>query len=73
MNVAKRIFEETFGALLAVVVLGAILNWAATHATTGLFVPVLDTLAAVAAIVLDPSTALLLLAVGYVWEKFVGF
>lgn len=61
----QDIFQTVVSGVLSLIIVGAVLEWAAKH-TTGMYDPVIDTLAGVTAWILDPSTTLLLLAVGSV-------
>ncbi|WP_336136764.1 hypothetical protein [Natronomonas amylolytica] len=72
MNSVEDIGETTISAILSLIVVGAVFNWAAEHDLGGPLFFILEPLGAVAAFVLDPSLVLILIAVGFIWSALSG-
>ncbi len=61
------ILETAFRGVIGLVVVGAVLSWAKEHDPGGPVSVLIDPIAAIASLVLDPSIAILLFAVGAVY------
>lgn len=72
MSSIGHIGETVVRGALGIIIVSAVLSWSAEHNPGGPFSAPLEILGSIAAWVIDPSTILIILVVGFLWKILFG-